>query len=579
VETAALPTHVVELTNEWSKNGAARAVPGSYWHRERGAWVVENPTPRTAAVILRVFPDLGGKHPELNDLREQLLQDVRPFDNATPAGLRIRPPEYARFDDPMLRPGTAAQVGQQLHLEDKWWYDFQDLDLGYVAGVLREHGGAYIGWERGLGKTLGACSLIDALGSQRTLVVCPNTAKESVWAAEIRRFLPSHAVMVLPNQKAKREAMLRGGLGEWKEPLVLVVHYEALAIIAGKKKQGRSTVLGDGWKKLGEWDLVIADEAHRIWNTKAQMTRAIKKVPSRMRLALSGSIIQNHAEEMFSPLQWLFPQTYRAKWRDWNDRFIEYVEDGYGRTAIGILPHQLDTMRDELGVFMVYRRKTDELDLPERTEQTLMVELSPAQRKAYDDVRDRFITVLDDGTVVKTADRLAQLTRLRQIATGLDIFAETVTDSTKVDTALEIIEDNPDEAFVVFSWYKACARTLQERLERRGIECFRVDGDVKQHDRADMIGRFMAGEGRVFLGTLSTLSESVNLQRASNVIFLDRSWNPATNTQAADRVYRIGQTNAVTITHLVAKDTVDELRVLPTLANKEALRRSIFGGE
>jgi SNF2 family DNA or RNA helicase len=91
--------------------------------------------------------------------------------------------------------------------------------------------------------------------------------------------------------------------------------------------------------------------------------------------------------------------------------------------------------------------------------------------------------------------------------------------------------------------------------------------------------RFQAGERRVFVGTLATLSESVNLQRASNAIFLDRHWNPATNVQAADRIYRIGQTKPVTITHLVARDTVDELRVLPALASKEALRRSIFGGE
>jgi SNF2 family DNA or RNA helicase len=74
------------------------------------------------------------------------------------------------------------------------------------------------------------------------------------------------------------------------------------------------------------------------------------------------------------------------------------------------------------------------------------------------------------------------------------------------------------------------------------------------------------------------MGESVNLQSASNAVFLDRSWNPATNAQAADRIYRIGQTKPVTITHIVARGTVDEERVLPAIANKEALRKIVLGG-
>ena len=72
--------------------------------------------------------------------------------------------------------------------------------------------------------------------------------------------------------------------------------------------------------------------------------------------------------------------------------------------------------------------------------------------------------------------------------------------------------------------------------------------------------------------------DMVNLQRANNVIFLDRSWNPAQNVQARDRVYRNGQTRPVNVVDIVARDTVDELRVTPAIANKEALRRMILGG-
>lgn len=530
----------------------ARAIPGAYWDPDDGHYLLVDPQPRAAAVALRLFPELSRTYPELEARRDELLQDVRPFDNATP------------FANPINAPNVElvlAASGMSL-------YDFQALDLGYVDACLREHGAAYIGWERGLGKTLATCALIDALDARRTLVVAPNTAKDSVWRAELERFLPGRQVVVLPNTKAKRERVL-ASLPKG-DPVILVVHYEALAIIGGKD--------GRGWNKLGEWDLVVADEAHRIKNPKAKMTRALKKVPTRMKLALSGSIVQNHAEELFSPLQWLFPQSYKSRWRDWNNRFLDFVDGGFGSVCIGIKPERIQAMRDELGVFMVYRRKEDELDLPRKTEQTLLVDISPGQRRVYDELVETCMSQLDNGDTVKAADGLVMLTRLRQVATGLSLVGAEVEDSTKIDLAVDLIEDNPDEAFVVFSWFKPAAHSIYQRLTDRGTQCFLVDGDVPHDRRAERIAAFQAGAGRVFVGTLATLGESVNLQRASNAIFLDRSWNPGTNAQATDRIYRIGQTKPVTITHIVARDTADEYRVLPTLANKEAIRRLILGG-
>ena len=550
--TAELRTEQIRLTDSYAKAKMARAIPGAVWDREARSWVlpVEAITPRTAAVTLKLFPSLGVEWPELVEARDALAAGVRPFDNATPFATPIQAP----------------LVQERLAAEGGGLFEFQSLDLGYLQAVLAEHGGAYLGWERGLGKTLGACALIDATQSQRVLVVAPNTAKGPVWEPELARFLPNHRVIVLPNAKAKRERTLRYVQEESPEPFVLVVHYEQLAIIGGKD--------GRGWNKLGTWDMVVADEVHRIKNPKAKMSRAIKKVPTKMKLALSGSIIENHAEELFSVLQWLFPDRYRSRWRDWNDRYLDYTEGGFGKVFVGIKLDMLTELQEELGVFMVYRRKEDELDLPPRTDQTLFIPLLPKQREVYTELVQTCMSQLPDGSTIKAADGLAMLTKLRQIATGLDLLADEVADSSKLDLAVDLINDAEDEAFVVFCWYKATAYALAERL---GEESFVVTGDVKHEDRTEMIARFQNGEGRVFIGTLSTLGESVNLQRASQAILLDRSWNPATNTQAEDRIFRMGQDKPVTITHIIAKDTVDEHRVLPTITNKEALRNMILG--
>ena len=554
------------LTDEWEKRLAARAVPGA-WFKQGTGWVLEDPTPRAAAVAIKLFPHLVAEHPELLAIRESLAQDVRPIDMAT---------EYAASVGEWGVAGLAPRVQMALaEAGGKSFYDYQLTDLTYASAVLQTHGAFYLGWDRGLGKTLGTCALMDELDCQRTLIVCPNTAKQAVWAAELEQWCPWLTTIVLPNDKAKRSRAMKRvqQLSEHRpwEHFALVIHYEAINVIA------RERAAKNGWKRYGTWDLVVADECHRIANPDAQMSRQLKRIPSAKRLGLSGTVIGNHAQEMFSQLQWLYPDRYSSKWRDWNDRYLDFVDSGFAKLCIGIRIERLAELRDELGRFMVYRRKTDVLPgLPVRTVETRRVDLSPSQRRVYDDLADFCIAELGDNEAsLKASDGLVLLTRLRQVATGLDLVSGELADSSKQDLAVELIEDNADEAFVVFSWFKQAARSLAERLG--ADNCFVVTGDTPAGVRADYIARFQAGERRVFIGTISTLGESVTLHRANNAIFLDRSWNPAVNEQAEDRIYRIGQERPVTITHIVAADTVDETNVAPALADKQALRRMILG--
>lgn len=541
----------VILTDDYRDRIKARSVPGAEFDHQTKTWGIERPTPRGAAVALRLFPGLGTQYPELLGLRDELAQSARPLDNATAYG----------------KPIEAARTRAALDALGWSLYPYQELDTGYLVDVIKTRGSAYLGWQMGLGKTLAACAIADELGAKMTLVVAPNTAKFAVWEPELARFMPWAETIVMKNSAKQRAAAL-GYAAQVKgsgRPVVLVIHYEALKIIHMQLNA------------LGPWDLVICDEVHRTANPKTQTTRALKKIKAKAKLGLSGSIIQNHAEELFSPLQWMFPSVYRSRWRDWNDRYLDYVDGGYGKICVGVRPDRLEDMQAELGVFMVYRAKDEVLDLPERTEITRKVQLSPAQRKAYDELRRTYATQLDSGETITATDGLVLLTRLRQVATGLDTVSGEISDSSKLDLAIEMIEDNPDEAFVVFSWFKAAAYGLADRLERRGIAAYVVTGDTKQADRARYIAEFQSGARRVFIGTLSTLGESVTLHRASNAIFLDRSYNPSTNSQAADRIHRIGQIRPVTITHIEAADTVDELRVTPLLNDKQALRAAILG--
>ncbi len=565
---------MIELTKEWTKSAAARAVPGAQWSSDAGAWVLDDPTPRSAVVALKLFPHLMHSSPELVELRDSMMQDAKPMDYAAQLNLHIAAP---RVRAEMAKRGWSLGEAKAVPLDAG--PDFQNVDLGYAAACLREHKAFYLGWARGLGKTLAAAALIDELGCESSLIIAPNTAKASTWAGELEWATPWLTVLVLPNEaKARAGCLARASILNGRGvPFVLIVHYEALAVIAGKLP-GKGKRLGDGWKKLKiEWDIVVADEGHRFANHQTLQARAAGRIPTNMRLVLSGSVFQNKWEEVYGPLHFLLPDRYKAKHRDWCNRFLDYVSNGYGDICVGILPDRVEAMRDELGRFMVVRDKLN-LAIPS----TELVPLSPTQRKVYDDLATQLLAELPTGERIKSSDGIALLTQLRKVATGLDLYdPDVVRDSSKLDRTLEVIRRHWDRGddYVCFGWYKASLHALAARLADEGIEAWLIDGDVPQKKRAEIISAFQNGQKRVLLGTISTMGESINLQRANHVIRVDRCFNPAMNQQAVDRVDRQGQERECYLTDIVAEATVDDLVVLPNLANKEALRAVVFGGQ
>jgi SNF2 family DNA or RNA helicase len=512
---------------------------------------------KATRVALRLFPALRmSLAPEV--LKElDADPDTRPFDAATP---------WAGDRDPAeLLPNVPPALRDKL-------YSYQAIDLGYVAARIRADGGAYVGWDRGLGKTLGAVALCYELGVGRAIVVCPNSSKTSVWVPEFEKWDVDRRYAENIHNLGGTAAQRRRALAGWEhDGGILLIHYEALRLV--------------DWSKVTPADLVVVDEAHRLANGSASAKsplfyKALKQIKTKYKLAMSGSIVANSPEDFFGANHWLFPNIYRSKWRDWNDKYLHFVEGGFGRVLIGVRADKVDAMREELGRFTVVRKKKDELPgLPDRIEQTLRVELSSEQRRVYDDIADRFIATLPDGQSITVGSHLGQLTKLRQIATGLDLLGESVTDSSKLDLAESLITDNLPNKTVVFAWHRATVHALSERLTKRGIVHGAITGDTSMAHRTRVVEQFQTNpDCKVIIATIKTLGESVTLHAAADLIFLESSWTPTDMEQAADRVYRIGQSRHVTITHIVAADTVDETSVLPRVTDKAAMKRLVLGG-
>lgn len=561
VEGSAFNT--VEITDQHELRGMALAVPGAYWHRERKHYVVDNPTARSARAVMRMFPKTVIEYPELVSVAEQDYgkADARPHDYPNDLKIEIDVGEFA---------------------DGKVLYDWQDIDAGYLAAIMERDEGAFVGWEPGLGKTICAAAFMRKFDWRRTIVICRNDAKESVWANQLRDLLPEYELRIIPNPKGKRDRML-AEIASWPayaKPLVFIIHYEALGVIAdgggGKNSQGGK---GKGWDALGTWDACIFDEGHKLASSNPnspgknpQRWKALhylRKQHVKHAINLTGSGIMNHEEDLFGQLNFILPNTYKAKWADWNDRYLDFVKVGDKRICIGFQADKLPQLRKELGVFTVYRTKREVFpDMPEPIITDLKLDLHPEQRKVYEQLADEHWAMVENNGI-RAVNPISLLTKLRQVATYWPGVP-----SIKLDTAIAEMEDLHDQQFVVFTWFKEPGRAL---VDRYGEDCVVVDGDVPIRHRADLLRQHAEGRARILVGSIATLGESLNLQYCNEAIRLDRDWNPETNRQTVRRLDRKGQENLVTMRDLWANDTVDMLNVFPTIVGKESLRRAIYG--
>jgi SNF2 family DNA or RNA helicase len=421
-------------------------------------------------------------------------------------------------------------------------FDFQREDFE----KLRPCDNVLVGNEMGTGKTLEAIALDlyrrDGRFGDKTLVVAPLTALP-VWQEHLENYATGrrHIRMIDPKN---RNALLAVKADYY------LVHYEALRLMPELQKV--------------EWLHIIADECHRMKNRKAQQTRALKAIKGRYKTAMSGTPVVNVPHEFWSVLNWLYPQTFRSYWKfyaEYVDYEIQYPQ-GYHKVTG---PKNEKRLLEQIKPFYVRRLKKDVLkDLPDKYYTKHWVELYPKQRKAYDQMRKDLIAWVGEHQETPLFARavVAQLVRLQQFAVayadvGSDGVVALAEPSSKLDALMEILEDNPDEQVVVFSQFKKLVRLLESRLQKEGVPYVTLTGDTNQNERGRNVVQFQTGRARVFVGTIAAGGVGITLHAASTVVFLDRSWSPALNGQAEDRLHRIGQKSAVQVIDLMAKDTVD----------------------
>jgi len=325
-------------------------------------------------------------------------------------------------------------------------------------------------------------------------------------------------------------------------------------------------------------DLLVVDESHKIKGATANASRLLGRLSDHVkrRVILTGTVMPHSPLDVFG--QWRFLEPYafgdllpdgtrrQATYGSFRARFAD-LGGWMGKEVIGF--KNLDDMQKTMARNAVVARKSEALDLPPTTDVTIPVILSPAEQRAYTDMKDVLAVQLANGQLATVPNRLVQMLRLRQITSGVlpdDTGITQVIGTTKIDTIRSLVQDTlvGEKRIVIFALFSAEIAQLTRGLVEAGTEIMVIDGSTPMPVRAEMRRRFgdtLANPKRIILiAQIKTMSLAVNeLVSASHAVFATMTQQRDEYEQAKARLDRPGQTQPVTFWHAIAPGTVDSV--------------------
>ena len=446
---------------------------------------------------------------------------------------------------------------------------YQERGLGWLHFLDRAGLGACLADDMGLGKTIQLLALLLAEREAAapppppTLLVCPMSVVGN-WQHETNRFAPRLRVHV--HHGAGRLTGDEFARAADQADLVLTTYSLAA--------RDRSLLAGV------EWGRIVLDEAQNIKNRESAQAHAVRSLPARRRVALTGTPLENRLSELWSIMDFCNPGLLGSA-ADFRRRFAVPIERYHDAEAAGLL-------RRLTGPFVLRRLKTDRsiiADLPEKVEIKVFCNITREQATLYQAVIDDMLARIQKSAGIERRGLvLATMTRLKQV---LNHPAHLLHDGTslrgrsgklaRLEEVLEEVLADGDRA-LCFTQYAEMGRLLQRYLaDRLEQEVLFLHGETPQPARDEMVARFQSGDGpSVFILSLKAGGTGLNLTAANHVIHFDRWWNPAVEDQATDRAFRIGQRRDVQVRKLICIGTLEE-RIDRMLEEKRELAQQIVG--
>jgi superfamily II DNA or RNA helicase len=463
-------------------------------------------------------------------------------------------PFFVQYNTIPDRPGAWS-------LENGTLRPYQEYGVRWLDYLREYQMGACLADEMGLGKTIQVIALLRSLNATsaqgKCLILCPKTLVFN-WTAELDRFAPELPYRV--HYGIDRDSSDLEG----KEFEVILSTYATL----------RRDVVE--FQQI-QFYYIILDESQNIKNLTTQTTTAVLSLRAVHRLAMSGTPVENNLGELYSLFRFLNPNFFGSE-KLFTQRYLRPIQDNGDEDA-------LRDLRTRIYPFMLRRLKRDVLkDLPEKTEETIYIELEEAHLTVYHQRRQEYKRLIEgiisSGEYPKASFVVFKaLTELRRLASVPEADGEYGGPSAKrqylKDMIAELVENG--HKCLIFTNFLATVDLVSEDLAVRGIQHLTMTGATV--DRQSLVRRFQTDhEIKAFIMTLKTGGTGLNLTAADYIFILDPWWNSAAETQAIDRSHRIGQLNPVFCYRLIAKDTIEE-RIMELQKRKTDLAGALLSDD
>ena len=419
------------------------------------------------------------------------------------------------------------------------WLNF--LEKNQVGGLLAD--------EMGLGKTIQVLAFLSQLEiKQHCLIVVPTSLLFN-WQNEFARFFPSCPVHVHAG-KERLDALPN-------TPSIILTSYAHLRI-------DQALFISSGFQ------LIVLDEAQTIKNPESQIANICFQLQAKLKIAITGTPIENRLEDLWSLFSFLNPGLLGERKQFQREALISQIDSRH-----------IKRVQKLIRPFILRRSKKQvALDLPEKLEQTVWVEMSDQQRSIYEKFLQSTRSTLRSKNTNQRIQVLEAILRLRQICahpllvdpTTPDLYQSSGKFSKVISDLEEVVQEK--RKVLVYSQFTSMLQLIKKEAQMRNWKHVYLDGNTK--NREQVVLQFQEDEEtRLFLISLKAGGVGLNLTKADYVFLYDPWWNTAIETQAIDRAHRLGRVNQVIARRYVTALSIEE-KIMKLKKHKQQLSQALI---
>ena len=441
--------------------------------------------------------------------------------------------------------------------------------------------------EMGTGKTKvlidNLAMLYDKGKVNGALIIAPKGVVGTWYTNELPTHLPDHienvTVLWQANITKKQQDSLDTLFEEGEGLHIIIMNVEAFSTEKGKLFASKFMSCHN--------TMMAIDESTTIKNPSAKRTKNILALgkEAKYRRIMTGSPVTKNPLDLFSQCYFLDPFLLDFhSYYSFRNRYAEMkTMHAHGR-SIQIVSkfRHLGELSESLQSFSYRVLKEDCLDLPDKIFIKRQIQLTPDQRKLYEQMKKQALAILE-GKVSSTKNSLTQLMRLQQITCGHftdDTGTVQPIENNRINELMDVLEDVEGKA-IIWAHYQWDINSIIKAVVKRYGPGSVVDyyGLTPKDERQGNITRFQGDpKCRFFIGTPSTGGYGITLTAANTVIYYSNGYDLEKRLQSEDRAHRMGQKKPVTYVDINAEDTVDE-KIVKALRSKIDIASQVLGEE